>query len=77
MTESGSTTPDRDLLVPEARRAGPPAGLAGASEGGTGMFASLRVRNYRYFAGGQVVSLVGTWMQRIAQDWLVLDLSHG
>ncbi|MBO0878752.1 MAG: MFS transporter, partial [Pseudonocardia sp.] len=41
------------------------------------MFASLRVRNYRYFAGGQVVSLVGTWMQRIAQDWLVLDLSHG
>ncbi|WP_051343290.1 MFS transporter [Pseudonocardia spinosispora] len=41
------------------------------------MFASLRVRNYRYFASGQVVSLVGTWMQRIAQDWLVLDLSHG
>jgi MFS family permease len=40
------------------------------------MFASLRVRNYRYYAGGQVVSLVGTWMQRIAQDWLVLDLSH-
>jgi MFS family permease len=40
------------------------------------MFASLRVRNYRYYASGQVVSLVGTWMQRIAQDWLVLDLSH-
>jgi MFS family permease len=34
------------------------------------------VRNYRYYAGGQVVSLIGTWMQRIAQDWLVLDLSH-
>jgi MFS family permease len=41
-----------------------------------GMFASLRVRNYRYYAAGQVVSLAGTWMQRIAQDWLVLDLSH-
>ncbi|GAA5160793.1 MFS transporter [Pseudonocardia eucalypti] len=41
----------------------------------TGMFASLRVRNYRFFAAGQVVSLIGTWMQRIAQDWLVLDLS--
>jgi MFS family permease len=41
------------------------------------MFASLRVRNYRYFASGQVVSLIGTWMQRIAQDWLVLELSHG
>jgi MFS family permease len=42
-----------------------------------GVFASLRVRNYRLYAGGQVVSLAGTWMQRIAQDWLVLELSGG
>jgi MFS family permease len=42
----------------------------------TSMFASLRVRNYRLFASGQVVSLTGTWMQRVAQDWLVLNLSH-
>ena len=41
------------------------------------MFAALRVRNYRLFASGQVVSLVGTWMQRVAQDWLVLELSGG
>jgi MFS family permease len=40
-----------------------------------GMFGSLRVRNYRLFASGQVISNVGTWMQRIAQDWLVLELS--
>ncbi|GEL17995.1 MFS transporter [Pseudonocardia asaccharolytica DSM 44247 = NBRC 16224] len=33
--------------------------------------------NYRLYASGQIVSLVGTWMQRIAQDWLVLDLSGG
>jgi MFS family permease len=39
------------------------------------MFAALRIRNYRLFIGGQVVSNVGTWMQRIAQDWLVLVLS--
>ncbi|NMO92474.1 MFS transporter [Actinomycetospora sp. TBRC 11914] len=44
---------------------------------GTAMFASLRIRNYRLFAAGQVVSLVGTWMQRVAQDWLVLNLSGG
>ena len=44
---------------------------------GPGMFASLRVRNYRLFASGQIVSLVGTWMQRVAQDWLVLELSGG
>ena len=38
-------------------------------------FRSLRVRNYRLFAAGQIVSLSGTWGQRVAQDWLVLELS--
>jgi MFS family permease len=38
-------------------------------------FRSLRTRNYRLFAAGQVVSLTGTWGQRVAQDWLVLELS--
>ncbi|MBC8091846.1 MAG: MFS transporter [Pseudonocardia sp.] len=40
-------------------------------------FSSLHVPNYRLYAGGQIVSLAGTWMQRVAQDWLVLDLSGG
>ncbi len=39
------------------------------------MFSSLKIRNYRLFATGQVVSNTGTWMQRIAQDWLVLTLT--
>lgn len=39
-------------------------------------FRSLSVRNYRLFATGQLVSNTGTWMQRIAQDWLVLALTH-
>ncbi|MFJ7131676.1 MFS transporter [Streptomyces sp. NA02536] len=39
------------------------------------MFSSLRIRNYRLFFLGQVVSNTGTWMQRIAQDWLVLTLT--
>lgn len=39
------------------------------------MFSSLSVRNYRLFFLGQVVSNTGTWMQRIAQDWLVLSLT--
>jgi MFS family permease len=38
-------------------------------------FRSLGNRNYRLFATGQVVSLTGTWGQRVAQDWLVLELS--
>ncbi|MFH9658730.1 MFS transporter [Streptomyces sp. NPDC017248] len=39
------------------------------------MFSSLKIRNYRLFFAGQVVSNTGTWMQRIAQDWLVLGLT--
>jgi MFS family permease len=41
------------------------------------MFRSLRHPNYRIWAAGAVVSNIGTWMQRTAQDWLVLTrLSH-
>lgn len=40
-------------------------------------FRSLRVHNYRVWAGGALVSNIGTWMQRTAQDWLVLtQLTH-
>jgi MFS family permease len=39
-------------------------------------FASLSVRNYRLFFVGQTISLVGTWMQGVAQSWLVLVLTH-
>ncbi len=35
-------------------------------------FRSLRVYNYRLWATGAIVSNTGTWMQRVAQDWLVL-----
>jgi MFS family permease len=38
-------------------------------------FRSLRIRNYRLFFLGQLVSLTGTWMQQVAQDWLVLRLT--
>jgi MFS family permease len=40
-------------------------------------FRALRVRNYRLYAVGGLVSNTGTWMQRVAQDWLVLQLHHG
>ncbi|MEZ7002751.1 MFS transporter [Streptomyces sp. AD55] len=58
--------PDPDEPLP------PPASRTSAR---TSMFASLKVRNYRLFFVGQVVSNIGTWMQRIAQDWLVLSLT--
>lgn len=37
-------------------------------------FGALQVRNYRRYAAGQCISLSGTWMQRVAQAWLVLEL---
>src|SRR6266566_5840219 len=54
------------------------AGRPGAVEKAhTRIFSSLRIRNYRLYAAGQVISNTGTWMQRVAQDWLVLELTHG
>ncbi len=38
-------------------------------------FAALRHRNFRLFYAGQTTSLVGTWMQGLAQGWLVLELT--
>ena len=43
----------------------------------TGTFRSLRFYNYRVWFAGALVSNTGTWMQRVAQDWLVLtELTH-
>ena len=53
----------------------------GGSDGGAskpargGMFTALANRNYRIYVSGSFVSNIGTWMQRVAQDWLVLELS--
>jgi len=40
------------------------------------MVSSLRQRNYRLFFFGQLVSIAGTWMQTVAQSFVVLDLTH-
>ncbi|HWP96669.1 MAG TPA: MFS transporter [Syntrophomonadaceae bacterium] len=37
---------------------------------------ALKHRNYQLFFAGQSVSLIGTWMQNIAQSWLVLELTN-
>jgi MFS family permease len=37
-------------------------------------FGALRHRNFRLYWSGQVVSLVGTWMQSVSQPWLILEL---
>ncbi len=37
---------------------------------------ALRHRNYRLFFGAQGISLIGTWMTRVATGWLVYRLTH-
>ncbi len=37
---------------------------------------ALRYRNFQLFFGGQLISLIGTWMQNVAQAWLVYRLTH-
>jgi MFS family permease len=41
-----------------------------------GALRSLRHRNFRLFFGGQAISLAGSWMQSVAQAWLVLTLTN-
>jgi MFS family permease len=51
--------------------------VTGSLREGAGLgLRAFRHRNYRLFYAGQGVSLVGTWMQQVAQAWLVLQLTH-
>jgi len=59
-----TTEPESDVPI---TRSGP--SLANATR-------VFRHRNYRLFFSGQLVSLIGTWMQSVAQAWLILDLTH-
>lgn len=52
-----------------ARKAPSDAGMIGRT------FSALRHPNYRLFFSGQLISLVGTWMQNVAQGWLVYQLT--
>ena len=55
---------------------GPSSGGERDSSGVRGMLRSLRHRNFQLFFSGQLISLIGTWMQNIAQSWLVYRLTN-
>src|SRR5215467_13739683 len=50
--------------------------IGGIRRGLKQTFRALRHRNFRLFISGQAISLVGTWMQNVAQSWLVYRLTH-
>ena len=54
-------------------RTGTQCGLA---FGGASLLAVFRHRNYRLFFTGQLISLMGSWMQNTAMPWLVYSLTH-
>lgn len=55
---------------------GAPRSELAKSGGASHAWRSLRHRNFRLFFGGQSISLIGTWMTRIATAWLVYRLTH-
>jgi MFS family permease len=55
---------------------GPPVTTAEAIRQPRGAFAALSSRSYRTYIGGQSLANTGTWMQSVAQDWLVFSLTH-
>lgn len=61
---------------PQLQAASPPDEAAQPSSQIRHTFRALRHRNFRLFVTGQVISLVGTWMQNVAQSWLVYRLTH-
>ena len=66
-----SRFPDHYQAFP--RPSGPHRRRSPSASGPT--FGSLGTRNFRLFASGQIFSNTGSWIQRIAQDWLVLSLT--
>ena len=62
------TPPDEPLAEQEIAELAAPAR--------SGLFSVFRHRNYRLFFTGQIVSLMGSWMQNTAQPWLVYDITH-
>ncbi len=62
----------RTSPAPRTRETG---AVTSRSVGNVNALRALRHRNYRLFFGGQAVSLAGSWMQSVAQAWLVLTLT--
>src|ERR1700693_5696235 len=68
MADSPPTTVD------VASAATPAPGAAGQGRA-AGTFRALKHRNFQLFFSGQIISLVGTWMQTVAQAWLIYRMT--
>src|SRR3982074_1298203 len=57
----------------QPQKISPPGSSGGRAR--PAVFRSLKHRNFRLFFGGQLISLIGTWMQTIAEAWLIYRLT--
>jgi MFS family permease len=67
-----TTDKTKPATTPQVRATPDSGGRGGVSH----TWRALRHRNFRLFFGGQSISLIGTWMTRIAMAWLVYRLTH-
>lgn len=66
--------PAKEIHVPDVPEI--TAGTNVPDTGKSSSFPALKNKRYRYFFAGQFISVIGTWMQIVAQGWLVLQLSN-
>jgi MFS family permease len=72
----GRLQPNRAATVPlEGAPNGTDGAVASTEHSKRGMFSALRHRNFRLYIGGMLVATAGSWMQMIAQGWLVYQLT--
>lgn len=72
-TQAESPPPEKDSGSPQG--SGDPRMAKKRAPSRTGVFRAFQHRNFRLFASGQMISLIGTWMQSVAQAWLVYRLT--
>src|SRR5829696_5809168 len=70
--DAGSDSLHPSILTTEATQH---SALSTPYSGRGAMFRALRNRNYRLYWGAQLVSLSGSWLQRTAMTWLVLEIT--
>ncbi len=64
------------MKSPVLEQAAEPEEAIVATRESSGTFSAMRHRNYQLYFGGQLISNIGTWMQVIAQAWVVYQIGH-
>ena len=75
LRDMADSVPNPTSTEVEVTSTSAPAPSAPSLGRAAGAFRALKHRNFQLFFGGQIISLVGTWMQTVAQAWLIYRLT--